>query len=205
MENISQHCKPRGEEGRKILEYMNEHHRPVTEWALSNLPSIEPKKILDIGCGGGMLIGLLGTIYPHSVIDGVDFSSESIATTKNTCQSFMVTNRLTVTLASVSDLPFDEGTFDLITAMETYFFWPDLKNDILETFRVLSPGGTLMIGSEAYPHPDFEERNKECKLRGLKLVTNKEMVKIMESTGLSVKVVTLVKDNWVTFIGEKSL
>ena len=42
-------------------------------------------------------------------------------------------------------MPFDDNTFDNITAVETYYFWPDKENDVKEVFRVLKQGGTVML------------------------------------------------------------
>lgn len=42
-------------------------------------------------------------------------------------------------------MPFDDNTFDNITTVETYYFWPDKENDVKEVFRVLKQGGTVML------------------------------------------------------------
>ncbi len=52
--------EPKGAEGREALESMNKNHRRLSEWGLSTLPLIEPGTILDIGCGGGMQLSMLG-------------------------------------------------------------------------------------------------------------------------------------------------
>src|SRR5262249_39453121 len=46
--------------------------------------------------------------------------------------------------------PFPDGTFDLVTAVETQYFWPDLIGDTKEIRRVLKPGGTFVVIAEAY-------------------------------------------------------
>jgi SAM-dependent methyltransferase len=40
--------------------------------------------------------------------------------------------------------------FDLVTAVETHFWWPDLGNDMREILRVTKPGGTLILTAEVY-------------------------------------------------------
>jgi hypothetical protein len=40
--------------------------------------------------------------------------------------------------------------FDLVTAVETHFWWPDLPADMREILRVLKCGGTLIIIAEVY-------------------------------------------------------
>jgi len=58
--------------------------------------------------------------------------------------------RVEIREGSVSQLPFSEDVFDLVTAVETHFWWPDLPADMREVLRVLKPGGTLIIIAEVY-------------------------------------------------------
>ena len=61
----------------------------------------------------------------------------------------------------MSKLPFPDGMFDLVTAVETHYYWPDLVADMREVLRVLKPGGTFVLIAEAYKdgggldHPDW--------------------------------------------------
>ncbi len=50
----------------------------------------------------------------------------------------------------MSALPFDDNTFDVVTAVETHFYWPDLPADLREVLRVLKPAGKLVLIAEAY-------------------------------------------------------
>ena len=52
--------------------------------------------------------------------------------------------------ASVSRLPFADDKFDLVTAIETQYYWPNLQGDMKEILRVLRPGGRLMVVAESY-------------------------------------------------------
>ncbi|MFA6804322.1 MAG: methyltransferase domain-containing protein, partial [Candidatus Methanomethylophilaceae archaeon] len=180
------------------------HHRALTEWALSNLPDVCYSNILDIGCGGGMLISLLAERFPNASIHGIDISDESVRLTKETNNDLVKKGKCTVTKNSVSDLPFENDSFDLVTAFETYFFWPDIFADIKEATRVVSPGGYVLIVSEAYPHPDFDEQNaKYTKLYGLKLLKNEELKELIGKCGFNVKVIEIEERNWVAFIGKR--
>jgi ubiquinone/menaquinone biosynthesis C-methylase UbiE len=59
-------------------------------------------------------------------------------------------NRVEIRQGSVSQLPFPDDTFDLVTAVETHYFWPDLPADMREVFRVLKPGGAVIMIAETY-------------------------------------------------------
>ena len=50
---------------------------------------------------------------------------------------------------NVKDLPFEDDTFDIVTAFETVYFWPDIEKCFGEVKRVLKPGGIFLIGMES--------------------------------------------------------
>ncbi|MCL2786229.1 MAG: class I SAM-dependent methyltransferase [Methanomassiliicoccaceae archaeon] len=195
---------PVGDEGRSLLEDMNEHHRPLTEWALSKIPDGRRERILDIGCGGGMLISLLSAMHRDAEIYGIDISEESVAMTRKVNAELVDSGRCRVSLDSVSELPFEEGSFDLVTAFETYFFWPDLDDDIVKAAAMVADGGCFVIVSETYPHPMFKERNDEIiRSYGLDLRENDEMTAMLKDCGLSVTVHEIEERNWVVFVGTR--
>jgi SAM-dependent methyltransferase len=200
----TQFRRPRGKEGRLLLEDMNDHHRRLSEWALTKIPDVVCNRALDIGCGGGMLISLLARRYPDSVLYGVDISEESIEMTKELNAELVMNGRCIISMDSVSDLPFEKGFFDIVTAFETYFFWPDLENDIRKAASAVARNGYMIIVSETYPHPDFKERNDEAiRLCGLNLLDNDAMASLMEECGMDVTVNTVEEKNWVAFVGRK--
>jgi len=200
----SQFRKPVGDDGRILLEEMNRHHRELSEWALSKLPAERCGRILDIGCGGGMLISLLNDRFNNAEIFGIDISEESVAMAKIVNSKIVEEGRCHITLDSVSDIPFDDRSFDLVTAFETYFFWPDLENDIEEAASKVKSGGHMVVVSETYPHPDFKERNDEAvRLYGLNLLDNDAMKEMMDGCGMDVIVNVIEEKNWVAFVGRK--
>jgi len=195
---------PVGREGRSLLAEMNDHHRSLSEWALSKLPDVKCEKVLDIGCGGGMLISLISRRFRNADIYGIDISEESVALTKETNSGLVAEGRCHISVDSVSDLPFKEGTFDLVTAFETYFFWPDLENDMRKAASVVKKGGYIVVVSETYPHPDFKERNDEIvRVYGLNLVDNAFMTDMLKRYGMDVTVSEIEEKNWVAFVGRK--
>jgi len=40
--------------------------------------------------------------------------------------------------------------FDIVTAVETHYYWPNLATNVKEILRVLKPGGTFALIAEAY-------------------------------------------------------
>lgn len=173
---IAQCRKPSGLFGRFILWDMNRHHSQLTDWGLSHIVIKKTDTILDIGCGGGRTISKLAAIASAGKVFGIDYSESSVAAARKAnarwidppSPSYDVTGpsspntgpartygaasigRVDIQHGSVSQLPFANDAFDLVIAIETHLFWPDLPNDFRETFRVLKTGGALLIVAEIY-------------------------------------------------------
>jgi SAM-dependent methyltransferase len=147
---LRQCSHPSGWLGRVTLWRMNLSHSRVTEWGLHYV-SIRPSDtVLDIGCGGGRTVARLATIASEGKVFGIDLSEESVAAARKTNRRLVENGRVDIRPASVSHLPFDDDTFDVVTAVETHYYWPDLVSDLREIRRVLKPGGTFVIIAEAY-------------------------------------------------------
>lgn len=205
MTKISQYGKPEGEEGREIIRSMNAHHRKLSGWALSFIKDAKPAKILDIGCGGGMQMSLMRGMFPEADITGLDHSPEAVAAASEANSDAVTSGKCRVMEGSVEGLPFRNGSFDLVTAFETYFFWPDLESSIAEACRTVAPGGMILIVSESYPSLLFRRTNeKNRRLYGVNVVGNESMRSMLEAAGMSVETRTRKLRNWVCFIGRKA-
>ena len=66
----AQFRNPRGDDGRKVLESMNDHHVPLWDFCLSKLPKSMDGAVLDVGCGGGGFLRRLSERYPFAMLFG---------------------------------------------------------------------------------------------------------------------------------------
>lgn len=148
---LTRQCrKPTGWLGRRLARAMNLGHAPLTTWGLGHV-RIDPRfRILDIGCGGGRTLRTLAEMASHGHVDGVDYAPASVATSRESNADLIQAGRVVVQHASVSQLPFPDASFDLITAVETHYYWPDLHRDLGEVLRVLKPGGQFVLIAETY-------------------------------------------------------
>ena len=83
------------------------------------------------------------------MVQGIDYSSVSVAKSSKVNAKAIAEGRCKVQEASVVKLPFGESTFDLVTAFETIYFWPDIEHCFSEVKRVLKPGGQFVIVNES--------------------------------------------------------
>lgn len=147
---IEQAKNPRGSIGSSMLCIMNTAHTRLTNWALQKINVRKDAVILDIGCGGGKTIHTLSKMTPAGKIYGIDYSEKAVENSIKTNIKDVKNEKVMIHQASVSSIPFRDNFFDLITAFQTHYFWPDLKNDIQEVFRVLKPNGSFLLVAETF-------------------------------------------------------
>lgn len=159
--------------GRFFLWIMNMSHSTLTDWGLKHVQIEEDFTILDVGCGGGRTIEKLAAIATNGMVYGGDYAKGSVAASRRKNAELIQTGHVEIRKASVSQLPFPEAKFNLVTAVETQYYWPDLVKDMQEILRVLKPGGTLTVIAESYKTGAYD------KLRG-------PLMKLLRSANLGV-------------------
>lgn len=147
---------PKGFFGRATLRAMNRDHDALTDWGLSFLRINGKEKFLDIGCGGGNTVAKLSHATTNTVW-GVDVSLTAVSASFARNKKAVRDGKVMICKASVSAMPFDDEMFDIVTAVETVYFWPDIENDLKEVLRVMKHGAQLMIVTEGRadaPNPE---------------------------------------------------
>lgn len=206
---VNQCQKPTGLLGRFVLRNMNARHSKVTDWGLSHISVDKHYTILDVGCGGGRTVSKLAALASQGKVYGIDYSPDSVAVARKTNKQSIGTGHVKIIEASVSQLPFDENTFDLATAVETHFWWPDIAAGMTEIFRVLKPGGTLTIVAEVYKGAQTKMARlveKYMPVTGMKFLTIDEHRELFENARYScVNLATNPGKGWLTAIGKKPI
>jgi ubiquinone/menaquinone biosynthesis C-methylase UbiE len=165
--------------------------------------------ILDVGCGGGRTIAKLAAASGSGKVSGIDHSADSLRVASMTNAELIQSGRVAVREGSVSQLPWAEDTFDLATAVETHFFWPDLPGDVRELWRVIKPGGSLVIIAEVYRGANAAKSRmveKYAPKAGMTLLTPDEHQYLLVKAGFKdVQVFTDASKGWICVVGRKPL
>jgi SAM-dependent methyltransferase len=199
--------EPTGRLGRLLVRAMNISHYQLTAWGLSHLSIEKQDTILDIGCGGGGTVHKLAKIATNGKVYGIDFSNESVTVSRMTNQQFIQMGRVEILQSSVSCLPFSDSMFDLVTAVNSHNYWPDLVTDMQEILRILKLGGKLMIIGSVYKGGKHDKRNKKfAELITIAFPSVKEVREAFLKAGYSeVQMFEKYDWGWICGIGRKLL
>lgn len=191
---IEQAKNPNGTLGSFMLRIMNTAHIEMNKWALEKIKIREKSVTLDVGCGGGKTLQLLSKIDFDGKIYGIDYSEQAVKDSIRANKADVETGKVHIQQASVTDIPFPENVFDLITAFQTHYFWSDLENSVKEAFRVLKQEGCFLIIAEIY------KINYHMKTYN----TSEDMEQLFKKTGFNtVKIYENPNKKWICIKGIK--
>lgn len=114
---------------------------------LDHLELRPPERGLDLGCGTGFPLLELATMHgPGSSFVGVDTWASALAVARTKIARHRMTN-VEVVEADAAELPFEDGTFSLITSNLGLNNFADAQGAAHEAFRVCEPGGRLVLAT----------------------------------------------------------
>ena len=181
-EKLTQFIKPHGEEGIETIEQMNTHHEDVSEYAMECIQVNENDDVLDIGCGGGVNIEKFLKRCPAGRVDGLDHSELSVEYSINKNQKAVDEGRCQVIQADVMDMPIDDETYDVISAFETVYFWPDLNVAFMEVRRILKSDGQFMIALETDGTRPEDKQHLRV-VEGMRVYTKEQLEEYLFNAG----------------------
>ena len=123
------------------------------------LPHLRPgQRVLDFGSGPGSIsVGLAKAVDPGE-LHGVDMEESQVEIARAYAESQGVGNA-TFHVGDVTELPFEDGYFDVAHCHNVLMHVPDTAEVLAEVKRVLKPGGLIacreMIVGSSFTHPDF--------------------------------------------------
>jgi len=98
------------------------------------LPRAEGKRVLEVGCGTGLILERVAKVAASA--KGIDLSPRMLEKARE--------RGLDVREASATELPFEDGSFELCYSFKVLAHVPDIEKAIREMARVTVSGGTIL-------------------------------------------------------------
>ena len=118
----------------------SKYPRECYPFVLNAINNIHFNKVLDLGCGTGVILKGISSINSDVELFGLDLSENMIA---------KATQRLgttaTLSVGDAENLPYADNTFDLVCCVESFHHYPNPKKALSEINRVLKNGGLFLF------------------------------------------------------------
>ncbi len=194
--------KPDGIGGKIMVSMMNVGHKAMADWGFQFLEIPKNGNILDCGCGGGANMERILREHPKTTVWGIDYSEVSVEKSQKVNGKAIAEGRCEVLRTSVMELPFESEKFDLVTAFETVYFWPDLLKSFQEVYRVTKSGGVFFICNECNGDTDKDDKWTE-KIPGMKIYKDFQLKDFLEQAGFSNVRIQKNEKGWISITAGK--
>lgn len=105
--------------------------------------------LVDVGCGRGGP-GMWVATATGSRLVGIDIAASAVAAASQAARKLGIDDRCVFREGSFGELPLDDGEADAVMSVDALLFAPDKEAAVLESHRVLRPGGVLVFTSWDY-------------------------------------------------------
>lgn len=174
--------KPTGFFGSVVARIMVKGNRPIYETLLKYMNVETGDKLLEIGYGPGVGIGLIMERYNPGVIYGIDFSELMCAGAAVRNKKYIESGKVKLTFGDFITAEVKEKEFDKIYFTNVVYFWNSLKEPFEKLHLLLKNGGTVffymagaeylknkkMTGTEIFNKYSIEGISEALKLAGFK-------------------------------------
>ncbi|MFN3405637.1 MAG: class I SAM-dependent methyltransferase [Cytophagaceae bacterium] len=137
--------KPEGETGITVANNMNKGNALIINLTLSCMEIQNGDHILEIGFGNGKHIPDFVNSGNNIKYKGVDFSQTMVKEASEHNATLIDNGTVEIKYGNVSQIPFEDYSFDKVFTVNTLYFWETPKKDIKEIYRVLKNKGKAYI------------------------------------------------------------
>lgn len=159
-------------------------YRPAQDEVVAELRSARPRRVLDVGCGTGILAARLQEELRPSpeLVAGCDFSTGMLEEAAGRSRAVAWLQ------GDAARLPLRDGTVDAVVSTQAFHFFPQAAA-LAEFHRLLAPGGRLVVG---LVNPRTERGSRLMGRLGARFVgagywpTQRQMRRRVEAAGFEV-------------------
>ncbi len=176
------HAHPRGWLGRLVGWRLSIINRAANDWVVGLLDLKPTDRVLEIGFGPGVGIQAAAAIASAGFVAGVESSDVMLRAARARNARAIAAHRVELRQGDACALPYLDGSFDKVFAVNVVYFWRNLVDCLQQIHRVMKPGGRPALFAE-----DKDKLLKSRKLiEGIyTLYMPEELVQLLLEAGFS--------------------
>ena len=139
--------KPTGLIGRYVMtKIFNSGNADLNAFVMETLELKNSDRVLEIGFGPGKLINQMAAVTTEGVVEGIDFSVAMVKQAVKANKQHIFDGKVRLYKGECKTLPFENESFDKLCSANTLYFWKEPDKYFNEMYRVIKPGGRIVIG-----------------------------------------------------------
>lgn len=119
-------------------------HQAVYGKIVEDIVGFAPARVLEIGCGPGIVAASIAARLPDAEIECIDPSPTMVELARKRIAKQQLGSRVRVGIGS-SETQHEAGSFDLVFTSLSFHHWRNRMADLANLLRCLAPGGTMII------------------------------------------------------------
>lgn len=172
--------KPEGEEGKVVGIVMNKTNEYMNRYTYNSMNILTNDEVLEIGFGNGKFISELYENNKKFNYTGIEISEIMMEEAQKNIPTHIEDN-VNLMIGSQDKIDFEDSTFDKICTINTFYFWNEPIDYLLEINRVLKIGGVFFLAIRS----KIVLENQDFTKYYFQLYQNEEIKEMLESAGFS--------------------
>ena len=152
-----------------MLGQLNHWNRSMNRKTLTTIGAQHGENILELGCGGGELLGMIAEKTVSGRVVGIDWSPLAIRYCEWKFRRLIREERLDLFCQDVAQIPLPDNSVDYVCSVNTVYFWEKPEAVFAECARVLKSDGRIVLcntvsselGTRNYPPEYFRSHSVE--------------------------------------------
>lgn len=141
----SQTSRPTGLLGLVVGKLLVLANRSINRWTVAALEIESGDRVLELGFGPGFSIREAAKLAREGLVAGVDHSEVMLREARRRNAAAIRRGQVDLRQGTVAKLPFADGAFDKVLAVNSVQLWPRRVEVLKEVRRVMRPGGRIAL------------------------------------------------------------